>query len=325
MTTQPTSRALDCRPIGRGRVIYLCDWTGPSGGIQVLYEHVRLLRQLGVDAMLGAPGPFRRCDWFANDPAQSPGIADCLGSSSEDDVLVMPEICVGAPQLDGVRARRVAFVQNPSLLRGRLDDYAGAIVPGHALVPWLQAVSGFSGEIAVVPGFLHAELVRAGRTFTSGRPRVLIVDRPDKHRGEPADVARALCGQPHVDVTYVDRPLPRTEFTELFCQHDVYLHLSWPEGFPISILEAFGAGCLVAGFAGRGGLEFMRDGDNCFVVADGDRDGVVAALARVLATPRPVLDAMLRRALATARNHAEQRTSDALSKVFATPAVRSPA
>lgn len=304
-----------------GRIVYLCQWTGTSGGIQVLYEHVRLLRQMGHRAVLGADGPFRRCTWFANDPRLTPGLDDGLASLRADDVLVVPEICVGATQLAQVVARRVAFVQNPALLRASLDGYAGAMVPSRRLVPWLGAATGFAGPIAVVPGFLHAELLEPTRRFVRTRPRVLVVDRPDKHLGEPARLRDRLRARRDLDLTYVDRPMPRTEFVAQFRAHDVYLHASHPEGFPISILEAFGAGCLVVGFAGIGGLEFMQDGRNCFVAADGDVDGVVAMLARALQRPAAELDAILCRARETASAFPEQGTADALAGLCAPRAV----
>ncbi|MFY9343900.1 MAG: glycosyltransferase [Planctomycetota bacterium] len=304
-------------PRGEGRVVYLCQWTGTSGGIQVLYEHVRLLRGHGVPALLGAHGPFRRCSWFANDPSSTPALDDCLAKLRCDDVLVTPEICIGAPELDAIPARRVAFVQNPALLRTGLDGYARALVPAWALVPWLRRTTAFTGGIEVVPGFLHAEFLQPPRSFARARPRVLLVDRPDKNQGEPARVRDRLRQRGGIEVTYVDHPMPRDEFVRLFRTHDAYLHLSHPEGFPISILEAFGAGCLVVGFAGIGGLEFMRDRVNCFVVADGDADGVVGVLDGALARSPLELDAVLHAARETARAFPEQATAGALVRVFA--------
>lgn len=306
---------------GAGRIVYLCLWTGTSGGIQVLYEHVRLLRQQGHRALLGAEGPFHRCTWFANDPERAPGLDACLAALNADDVLVVPEICVGAPQLDAVPARRVAFVQNPALLRAGLEGYTGAMVPAERLVPWLTRSTGFGGRIAVVPGFLHAELVAPSRRFVRTRPRVLVVDRPDKHLGEPARLRDLLRARRDLDVTFVDWSMPRSDFVALFRAHDVYLHVSHPEGFPISILEAFGAGCLVVGFAGIGGLEFMQDGRNCFVVADGDVAGVDATLAAVVQRPGAELDAILHNARETALAFPEHNTAAALARLCTPHAV----
>lgn len=310
----PTPTA--CWSVGHGgRVVYLCPWHGASGGIQVLYEHVRLLRRAGVQAMLGAPGAFRRCSWFANDPVETPAIANCLAGLTDADILVVPEIAVGAAELDGLPGRRLAFVQNPGLLRGSLRGYAGVVVPTPVLVPWLQRRAGQAPPVAVVPGFLHEELLRPFRRFTRQRPRVLIVDRPDKHRGEPAE-ARAQLVRRGMAVTCVDRPLSRREFTALFASHDVYLHLSYPEGFPISILEAFGAGCLVIGFAGCGGLEFMHNAVNCCVVPDGCVAEVVERLELVLRAPRTGLDAMLASAWATAHRYGESSAAAALARIL---------
>lgn len=299
------------------RVVYLCQWTGTSGGIQVLYEHVRLLRRLGTNALLGAHGPFRRCEWFDNDPALTPAIDDCLAGLQGNDVLVVPEICIGAPELSGLRGRRVAFVQNPSLLRTDLTGFECAMVPAHTLVPWLRAATAFDGPIAVVPGFLDSELVRSPRRFTDGRVRVLLIDRPDKHRGEPSAARERLRQRTDIEVTYVASPMPRQQFVELFRAHDVYLHLSHPEGFPISVLEAFGAGCLVVGFAGIGGLEFMQHDRNCFVAPDGDVAGAIATLTEALHRPSAELDQLLACARATAAAFPETGTANALARLCA--------
>jgi len=298
------------------RVIYLCPWTSESGGIQVLYEHVRLLRKNGIDALLGAPEQFQRCTWFDNDPKKAPGIDNVFAQLRDDDVLVVPEICVGAELLDNVAATRIALVQNPDLLTAPLDEYAATIVPTPVLKPWLEGVAGGAAPIHVVPGFLHNTLVRAPRRFTRNRPRALIVDRPSKHRGEPVRMRDRLTADAVMDITYIDQAMSRDRFTDLFRQHDIYLHLSYPEGFPISVMEAFGAGCLVVGFSGRGGLEFMRNGQNCWVAPDGDFDGALTQLHNALDSSKDERDAMLMAARATATAYPEHDTATALHTVL---------
>ncbi|MFK7740599.1 MAG: glycosyltransferase [Planctomycetota bacterium] len=299
-------------------MIYLCMWTGTSGGIQVIYEHVRILRGLGIDARLGAHGPFRRCTWFRNDPVSTPAIDDCLAKLTAQDVLVVPELCIGAPELADVPGRRIAFVQNTSLLTSPLAGYESVLVPSAAIEPTLRQASRYQGDVHVVPSFLHSEFLFPSRAFTQRRPRVLLIDRPNKHAGEPREVQSHLHDRCRLDVevTYVDQSLPRDAFTALFRNHDFYLHLSHPEGLPISILEAFGAGCLVIGFAGIGGLEFMVDGDNCFIVADGNVPATIDALAHALRQPCETLNAMLYRARRTAATFDEARTTAALARAF---------
>lgn len=305
-------------PRSATRVFYVCNWTGESGGIKVLYDHVRLLRRLGFDARLGAYGDFQRCAWFVHDPAEIPGVSRFLDELLPGDLVVLPEFCMRDEELAGRPCRQVVLVQNPDLMTGPAADprYEAFLTPSEALVPWIREERGFDGPLLVVPGFLEDELVLPQRRFPERRPRVLLIDRIDKNNGEPA-LARAALERRGLPVALVDERLPRAAFVELFRQHDVYLHLSYREGFPISVLEAFGAGCLVAGFAGRGGLEFMRDGHNCFVAGDGDWANLVERTFEVAAAPRARPDAMLVAARATALEFPEARARRRLQQVFA--------
>jgi hypothetical protein len=300
------------------RVYYLCNWNRHSGGIKVLYDHVRCLRRLDYDARLAAYGRFRRCTWFASDPSDTPDVSHVLERLRPDDIVVLPEICMWDDELGSVDARQIVFVQNPDLMTGDANDsrYEAVVVPSRPLVDWVRHEKGYRGPLLCVPGFLETDLITARRTTRPSNPRVLIVSRNDKHRGEPLR-ARAALERAGLPVTYVDERMDRTRFVALFRRHDVYLHLSYREGFPVSILEAFGAGCLVVGFAGRGGLEFMRDGDNCHVVADGDWAAAVSRTLELRDASLAIWTEMRSRARATAREYPRQRSERALAGVFA--------
>jgi hypothetical protein len=203
------------------------------------------------------------------------------------------------------------------MMTGSIHDprYESVIVPSNGLVDWIRESTGYLGTIRVVPGSLEQEFVRSPRRFTRSRPKVLIVDRLDKHRGEPARVRDALDAQ-GIDVTFVSEHVPRMEFVQRFVDHDFYLHLSYREGFPISILEAFGAGCLVIGFSGRGGLEFMVDGENCFVIPDGDWQAVVDRVTALGTSDADELDKVLSCGRETALRYPESKMIEGLAQCF---------
>ncbi|MBI4879193.1 MAG: glycosyltransferase [Planctomycetes bacterium] len=298
-------------------VYYLCCWTGESGGIKVLYDHVRLLRTLGVAAHLASYGAFERAGWFAHDPRDVPGCSDLLRRLLPEDVVVLPEFCMRDRELAGARCRQLVLVQNTKLVTGALDDlrYEGLIASSRPLAAWVRERGRPGGPVHLVPGMLEEEWIFPSRAPPAGRLRVLVIDRLDKHQGEPERVYAELLRHERLAVTYVRPRMPRDAFVQLFRHHDVYVHLGYPEGFPVSVLEAFGAGCLVVGFAGLGGLEFMRGGKNCFLVADGDWE---AAARRVLALetmPRAAWAAMLAAARRTARRCGEARTRRGLARL----------
>ncbi|MCB9899598.1 MAG: glycosyltransferase [Planctomycetes bacterium] len=300
------------------RIFHLCNWTGESGGIKTLYDHVRLLRRAGYDAALASYGAFARCDWFEHDARAVPGRSELLELVRPDDLVVLPDFCMRDRELAEARCRQVVLVQNPDLMTGPADDprYEALLVTSEPLVGWVRAEKGCTGPLHLVPGFLERELVLEPRRGVPASPRCLLVDRVDKHRGEPARARDALrsAGLP---VHVLDERMPRTRFVRHFAEADVYLHLSYREGFPVSILEAFGAGCVVVGFSGRGGLHFMRPGENCLVVDDGDWRAATDAVAELLRAPPARWDALRRSARATALAHDEASSERALLAAFA--------
>jgi hypothetical protein len=60
------------------------------------------------------------------------------------------------------------------------------------------------------------------------------------------------------------------EVAQILSESAVFLATGFPEGLARPPLEAMACGCLVVGFAGRGSLEYMEHGHNCFLADDMD-------------------------------------------------------
>ncbi|MEO0652017.1 MAG: hypothetical protein AAFZ65_15185 [Planctomycetota bacterium] len=194
-------------------MVYLCNAAGESGGIKVLYDHVRHLREGEVDAWLGSEGPFERCRWFDHEPACTPSISGLADRLGEEDVLVIPEYAVRDPAWRRHSGRQRAFVQNLSLISGPLDEhrFEAVLVPSRVLIEPLRRETGYRGPISVVPGFLEPEWIRPPRRFVRGEPEILLVDREGKHEGQPLRVGTALVAAGW-RVSTVRPPLTRAEF-----------------------------------------------------------------------------------------------------------------
>ena len=102
-------------------VYYLCNWDSLSGGIRVLYDHVRTLRRAGVEASLGATGTFLRCVWFDHEEAEIPGVDHVFDKLRPGDRLVVPELLLADPSLRHALAGLLAFVQNLNLVPPDID------------------------------------------------------------------------------------------------------------------------------------------------------------------------------------------------------------
>ncbi|HRW30019.1 MAG TPA: glycosyltransferase family 4 protein, partial [Emcibacteraceae bacterium] len=64
--------------------------------------------------------------------------------------------------------------------------------------------------------------------------------------------------------------LDETGIADAFRRADIFLASGYPEGLALPPMEAMFSGAVVVGFAGRGGREFMIDGETALVSEDGD-------------------------------------------------------
>ena len=308
------------------KIVYLCNWDGASGGIKVLYDHVRILRTRGFDANLGATSKFRRCIWFDHEPEEIPAVEDVFESLTGADWLVVPEFVMHDPRALQCTARKAVFIQNHSLVppQAALAPFEAVMTASLPIANWVRRTFPAAPPVDVFEGFLEDEWIGSRVRWQGGPVRALITPRRDKNRGEPL-LARDELRRLRIATTTMTDFMHRNDFARLFRCHPVYLHLSYPEGFPNPVLEAFGAGCLVIGFAGMGGLHFMEDGANCLIAADGDWQAVVRMVQHVHRSEPGAYDVLLAGARATARHYDERRLSDRLAAFFADSVSLAPA
>lgn len=77
-------------------------------------------------------------------------------------------------------------------------------------------------------------------------------------------------------------PLNRKELMSIIDQHKYFITFSIDEGFGLVSLEAMKRGCVVLGFDGYGGREFMQKGHNCLTSSYPDWQSIVANLNKCL-------------------------------------------
>jgi hypothetical protein len=103
----------------------------------------------------------------------------------------------------------------------------------------------------------------------------------------------------------------------------IFLATSQEEGMPTSVLEAMASGCIVIGYSGLGGNDFMRgDGpkQNCMLVENGDYLALGKCLERVvgtLGTENHPCDPIIANALQTANAfRSREREIESLRRFF---------
>jgi hypothetical protein len=271
------------------RLFYLVpDYHQPSWGIALLYEHVRLLRDLGFDArVVHHRAPFR-VDWHQ---CEVPIVhLDALPDEPRSsDLLIVPEVIAGQAARLPFAWRRVVFVQGSFLVPGGLDGAAGYRALGYehalAVLPHVAAIVSrhFGVEASVVPPFIAPYFFRDADTEArKSRERlVLLVMKPEYRRvGFPdfdilthvtqsrfADVASvaAASARDGWRLLELDGSLSHAQVAELMGRAAFLVNLNTHEAFNTTVPEAMAAGCVPVCYDAFGGQDFLVDGRNAFV------------------------------------------------------------
>jgi glycosyltransferase involved in cell wall biosynthesis len=257
----------------------------PVGGIKVMYQHCLMLNQLGIKAI-----PLRLGDYegnFFNYDVVTAHIKDVGYELNADDVIVCPEVNLYLG-LQFAGCRRVLFNQSQSWryidARLRPEDtgknylelgYDYTINCSEHLSEMLQLKLGMT-SYAVTNGIDQTRFFPIPQKRVA--KRVLALSR--KH---PEDIQNIISMTAHLgfDFQIVDG-LTEDELILKYQKADIFLATGYPEGLPLPPLEAMNCGCVVVGFTGGGGQEYMLDGDTALVAGDGDCQAVASKLELLL-------------------------------------------
>lgn len=299
-------------------IYYRCpDKDYPVGGIRVVYRHVDLLNRNGFDAaVLHRLHPFR-CTWFENEtrvahevryrdysrsvaarawrrtkraagrpPRIDPLPALELGAG---DVLVLPEVMPDVPEAEA-GVPKVVFNQNayltfapypldvdPRELVYARPEVAGAIVVSEDNRAYLEALFP---ELRVRR--VHYGIDPQLFAFEPEKKRQLAY-MPRKNARDLQQVLLRLRLSGRLDgwdaVEIADRT--EAETAALLRESAVFLSFGHPEGFGLPAAEAMAAGCVVVGYHGFGGREFLTE-EHGFPIPVGDVVAFAEAVGRVL-------------------------------------------
>lgn len=215
--------------------------------------------------------------WQGDKPeACAPGALPALPSLRSDDIWLLPEGWP-LPLLPGLRAgaRVVIYVQNWAYLLAELPDGLELQkLPVHYLavsrpVAWhVRDMTGKTAEL-LRPGIdrklFHpsgASSAEVENDASPGRARIAWMPRKNSalarqiraitdarivRRGETPPVWLEIRDKSHEEVAAILRSA------------DIFLATGFPEGCPLPPLEAMASGCVVTGFSGFGGWDYMRN------------------------------------------------------------------
>ena len=260
MVRDPSGRVTPSGP-PPGRIIYAGFATRHhSGGVHVMTQHVRLLRESGHEAWLWLPDADDRTDWIADDVPMVFGPTTPIGAH---DLLVLPETPTVQGRDPAPGARKVIFNQNHFYTFAEGDPDAD--FPGWTPAPAIWVVSAESRDVlaatlpglpvSVVPNPVDGELFSPRLT---GQLRVSWF--PKKRPREASLLKRLLDGDPRLSgVELVELvQAPRAEVAATLGSSAVFIALGHTESFGLPVAEALASGCLVVGYDGGGGHELFE-------------------------------------------------------------------
>ena len=300
-------------------IYYLCpDFETPSGGTREIYWHVWQLRQGGYDAKVVHQKSGFRLVWHGIDvPTISLGDNPPLDMN---DVLVIPEgMWSILKQLTTIDITKIMFVLNwhPSYWQlpagEKWSDYGvtGVLTPSQVIADYVQWRSNL--PVTMISSYINPKLYHYDARLK--KPLIAYTSR----KCQDADIIRDILPEKSDRFEQfnwqVMNNLSESEYAQTLQQATFYLTPSPQEGLNISVLEAMACGCIVIGYHGIGGREFMvgepdQGQQNCFTIENGNLPQFGQVLEQVLINwldnPQQY-EPIIQNALKTARNYQDQQ------------------
>ena len=243
-----------------------------SGGIAVLYQVADRLAECGFPVTLtGMPGTSPGLDAAGQKlPVVAWGKAGENLAFSSDDLVLVPEGWpnMAAPAL-AASARVRVYVQNWAYLFSALPEGvcwqqlpARFLTVSHPVAWFVHTIANLPVD-GIIPPALDASLFHA-EPASRPRDRIRIAWMPRKNKALAEQIRHiataALVGRgslPRMEWVPIHGMAPDDVAQTMRSCH-IFLATGFPEGFALPPLEAMACGCLVTGFAGFGGWEYMR-------------------------------------------------------------------
>jgi hypothetical protein len=276
-------------PLKDRRILALCpDWTFPSGGVRKIYRHVEVLNALGYRAFVGHQAAGFRCTWFESNAP----IAEKEKNWPPDptgDILVCPEFVAWQMVQTTPGLPKVIFNQGAYLTFQGMkekftappyesDEFVGTIVVSEDSRSYLNYAFPKHRVLRI-----H-NAVDPAMFFPVENKRRQIAYMPRKMSADARQILTILQHRRSLDgfeVVAIEN-LTELQTAEVLRDSMIFLNFCSQEGCPVPPLEAMASGCLVIGYDGQGGREYLND-DLAIRVAEEDILGFVKAIEAAIA------------------------------------------
>jgi hypothetical protein len=271
-------------------VYFFCpDYARPSGGVRAIYTQVKRLVEQGVDARLVHTTPNFEVTWHG---ISVPIVyAKPALTLNRRDVLVVPEgltavmrALTHAPSTKIVNALSWAYILMALKDGERWQDhgFAQAITPNQYVkdyVEWCMQI-----PCTHLPVDIDLQRYRAQPSPKTALS-VAYLSRKSDCGAKLERIARDHSGVLSRTHWYPIDDMTEQAYAQTLGLAQIYLATGTGEGLNVSVLEAMASGCLVIGYTGGGGREYMRgegEAQNCILVPEGDYFALGVALEQAL-------------------------------------------
>lgn len=292
------------------------DENSPIGGVRVLYRHVDILNKYGISAAIMHLKPGFRCTWFANN---TPVVYYSPELLRRSEYIVIPEIygalanreiVIKRKNILGIRKRvhlnishlkKVIFNQNahytfdhhPLELDKRETPYLCPDVKASLVVSehnrrFVQSLFPQHPVHRIHLGINHEEF------YDQPAKKKQIAFMPRKNFGDVQRVINGLKFKGALDgwsIISIEGKMEH-ELAAIMRDSTFFLCFGTVEGFQLPPAEAMRCGCIVVGYHGYGGQEFMLP-EHSFPVQAHDSVGFIEQMEKLLqqyaVNPAPLL------------------------------------
>jgi len=265
------------------------DLNVPAGGGKQAYRHIDVLNQLGFDAYFAHPTPGFRYTWFDN---QTRIVQSDSLELTADDFLLYGELVSDVPEIKGRdRCGHVIYCQNDyNVMSGFGMDLMKIRGHFHNAAAVLCVSENSERNLRFI--FPSANVMRVRYSFDRnpwgfcGDKSKVMAFMPRKG-GNLIGAAGALAKLRWIPQGWTVYPIDGAsegEVANILKRCAVFLSLSEREGFGMPPAEAMACGCVVVGFTGFAGAEYMIPGIS-FPVQDGDFIEMAREILGVITSP----------------------------------------
>lgn len=308
-------------------IFYFCpDFPLPSAGTKRLYRHVRHLNQAGFKAFIVHQQRGFSLAWHG---IRVPVLwLEDRPHFENDSVLVFPEVMSSLMQQTRELALpRIVIALNWALIYRNLPagknwkDFgiSTVITPSPFVKRFIEWTMGL--DVTLIENYV--DTTKYAYQPEKKINNIAYISRKDLS----GEILRSVFERKQGPLRHYNwirlGNLNEEHYASQLAHSRIFLATSQEEGMPTSVLEAMASGCIVIGYSGLGGRDFMRgDGpeQNCVLVENGDYLALGKSLERVADTLRTEdhpYDPLINNALQTGSAfRSQEREVESLRRFF---------